>query len=148
MIILNVWKWPGIWTWLDNFKLHKKMVYLQFGAGMNVQSHPDIPNKENTYPWYLKSSSCESYGHSMLDKNLTNLDTNLFPHVPASSVIDCKLPHLWVSSSGQNRCPTKSYRRSQQTELVCGKKFVHCICKHFSPIIYLNLLYYLQIQVR
>ena len=40
-------------------------------------------------------------GLCMLDRNLTNFDTNFFPHVPDNSVIDCKLPHPWVSSSGQ-----------------------------------------------
>ncbi len=38
-----------IWTRPGNFKLHKNMIYLQFGAGINAQPHPDIPNKKNTH---------------------------------------------------------------------------------------------------
>ncbi len=80
------------------------MFYLQFGAGINVPSHPDIPKYKKRYHscviGTLNHLLLTPVGLFMLDKNLTNLDTHLFPHVPSNSVIDCKLPHPWVSSSG------------------------------------------------
>ncbi len=49
-------------VWLDHFKLFKKGFYLRFGAGINHQIHPDVPNKHYTCQWGFWTCSYMPYG--------------------------------------------------------------------------------------